>query len=98
MLQKASEWASILGLAGIVFGGGAFYQKLNTVTEAVKEQGAYIVQLNTKVAESRVEIEQLKGSDRLHSYQLQQLEVWVTSNPNSSGKITERRPPTTKEH
>lgn len=71
MLQRLSEWASIIALAAIVFGGGAFYQKVDAINEALKEQNGQIVALQLRLAKSEVESERLKGEDMLHRFMLE---------------------------
>ena len=73
MLQKLSEWASIIGLAAIVFGGGVFYQKVDAINDTLKAQNQQITAMTSRVVELELEVERQKGENKLQTYKLELL-------------------------
>lgn len=71
--MKVSEWANILQLVTVVFGGGALYQKIEYLAEAVKAQSGETSSLRLEIAANKIEIEKLRGKDALHELQLERL-------------------------
>lgn len=78
ILQKLSEWSSILALATVIFWGGALYQKIDAISEQLKTQNAQMTSLGVKLALIEVEVERQKGEDNLQRYMIESLMQRIT--------------------
>jgi len=67
LVHRLSEWVVLLQFAVIIFGGGAFYQKLADTQRKVEEQSAAVLEL-------RLTLAKLSGKDELHDEQIRALQ------------------------